>query len=144
MAGQKFNPERIERRPDGGNLVQDIDAISVVFDHPLDPSDLAGDPIGPASDAFSGILEHRHTYTRYMYTASRDDDSPERNFGWILVLFPQRAKNSGRSACPSGTNAIRPSKGLALIQRLCQGKDPAKKTRPAIAGRVFSNLIYLD
>ena len=70
MAGQKFNPERIERRPDGGNLIQDIDAISVVFDHPLDPSDLAGDPIGPAADAFSGILEHRHTYTRYMYIAS--------------------------------------------------------------------------
>jgi len=31
---------------------------------------LAGDPIGPAADAFSGILEHGYTYTRYMYIAS--------------------------------------------------------------------------
>ena len=80
MAGQKFNPERIERRPDGGNLIQDIDAISVVFDHPLDPSDLAGDPIDPAADAFSGILEHGHTYTPYMYIASGQKHRLERDF----------------------------------------------------------------
>jgi hypothetical protein len=45
MAGQKFNAEGIERRPDGGNLVQDINAIPIVFDHPLDSSDLSGDTI---------------------------------------------------------------------------------------------------
>jgi hypothetical protein len=89
MAGQKFNPERIERRPDGGNLIQDIDAIPVVFDHPLDPGDLAGDPIGPAADAFSGILQHGHTYTRYTYIASGDDGSPERNFGESGSVSPK-------------------------------------------------------
>jgi hypothetical protein len=56
MACEKFNPERIERRTDGGNLVQDIDAIPIVFDHSLDTGHLAGDPIGPAPNTFTGIL----------------------------------------------------------------------------------------
>jgi hypothetical protein len=75
MAGQKFDSKRIKRRTDGRNLVQDIDAIPIVFDHPLDPSDLAGDSIGPAADAFPGILEHEHTYTQYMYIASERSSS---------------------------------------------------------------------
>jgi hypothetical protein len=56
MAGEKFNPERIERGTDGGNLVQDIDAIPIVFDHSLDTGHLAGDPVGPAPNTFTGIL----------------------------------------------------------------------------------------
>jgi hypothetical protein len=58
MAGQKFNSKRIERRPDGRNLVQDIDAIPIVFDHPLDSSDLSGNPIGSAPDTLAGVQLH--------------------------------------------------------------------------------------
>jgi hypothetical protein len=58
MAGQKFNSERIERRPYGRDLVQDIDAIPIVFDHPLDPGDLSGNPIGSAPDALARIDLH--------------------------------------------------------------------------------------
>jgi hypothetical protein len=70
MAGEKFDSQRIERGTDGRNLIQDINAIAVVFDHPLDSSDLAGDSIGPAPDTFAGTLQHGNTYTRYTYIAS--------------------------------------------------------------------------
>jgi hypothetical protein len=114
MAGQKFNSERIERRPDGGNLVQDIDAIPVVFDHPLDPSDLTGDPIGPTADAFSGSLEHGYTYTRYMYIASGDDDF--RRGRMYFVPEGQHDRSQARSAWDSVPRMYRPV-GYGMIGR---------------------------
>jgi hypothetical protein len=70
MASEQFDSERIERGTDGGNLVQDIDAVPIVFDHSLNTGHLAGDPIGPAPNTFAGLLQHLDTYTRYVYNAN--------------------------------------------------------------------------
>jgi hypothetical protein len=72
VAGEKFNPKRIERGTDGRNLVQDINAIAVLFDHSLDAGDLAGNTIGPAPDTFARILKHGETYTRYWYNGNAE------------------------------------------------------------------------
>jgi hypothetical protein len=55
MAGEKFQSERIERGTDGRNLVQDIHAIPILFDHPLDSSDLSGDAISSPPDTLAGV-----------------------------------------------------------------------------------------
>ena len=43
---EEFDPERIERGADSRDLVEDIDTIAVVMDHPLDAGDLAGNAAG--------------------------------------------------------------------------------------------------
>ena len=58
VAGQKFNAKRIKGRADSGNLVQDIDAISVLIDHALNPGDLAGDTINPSPNFFPSDRLH--------------------------------------------------------------------------------------
>jgi len=45
VAGQKFNAKRIQSRADRRDLVQDLNAIPLFFNHPLDPSDLPGDTV---------------------------------------------------------------------------------------------------
>jgi hypothetical protein len=49
---EKFDPERVERRSNSGNLIQDINTVSILFDHALNTGDLPGDTIGPAPDTF--------------------------------------------------------------------------------------------
>ena len=36
LAAEQLNSERIERGSNGGNLIQDIDAIPILLDHALD------------------------------------------------------------------------------------------------------------
>ena len=40
LAAEQLNSERIERGSNGGNLIQDIDAIPILLDHALDTGDL--------------------------------------------------------------------------------------------------------
>ena len=40
LAAEQLNSERIERGSNGGNLIQDIDAIPILLDHVLDTGDL--------------------------------------------------------------------------------------------------------
>jgi hypothetical protein len=70
VAGQNFNAKRIESGPDRGNLVQDLNAIPLLFDHSLDTSDLPGNPINSSPDFFACLLFHQRTYTLYRYYAS--------------------------------------------------------------------------
>ena len=58
MAAEQFNSQGIERGSNGGNLIQDIDAIPFLLDHALDTGDLTGDAIGPAPDTFGGAAIH--------------------------------------------------------------------------------------
>jgi len=58
VAGEKFNSERIERRPDGRNLIQDINTVPILFDHALNTGNLPGDTIGSAPDTFFGVDLH--------------------------------------------------------------------------------------
>src|SRR6266536_756289 len=39
--------EIFESRVDGGNLGEDVDAVAIVLDHPLDPAHLPLDPVEP-------------------------------------------------------------------------------------------------
>jgi len=52
MTREKFDSKRIERRSNSGNLIQDINTVSILFDHALDTGDLPGDTIGPTPDTF--------------------------------------------------------------------------------------------
>jgi hypothetical protein len=40
LAAEQLDSERIERGSNGGNLIQDIDAIPIILDHVLDTGDL--------------------------------------------------------------------------------------------------------
>ena len=55
---EKFDPERVERGSNSGNLIQDINAVSILFDHPLNTGDLPGDAIGPTPDTFFRVDLH--------------------------------------------------------------------------------------
>jgi hypothetical protein len=70
VAGQKFNAKRIQGRTDRGDLVQDLNAIPLFFNHPLDPSDLPGDTVDSSPYFFPGVLLHADTYTLYRYFAN--------------------------------------------------------------------------
>jgi hypothetical protein len=58
MTREKFDSERIERGSNRGNLIEDINTVSILFDHALDPGDLTGDPIGSAPDAIFRVDLH--------------------------------------------------------------------------------------
>lgn len=49
-------PERdlVERRLHGRDLSQDIDAVALVLDHPLDPANLPPDPAQPLDELILG------------------------------------------------------------------------------------------
>jgi hypothetical protein len=70
VAGQKFNAKRVQSRTDRGDLVQDLNAIPLFFNHPLDPSDLPGDTVDSSPYLFPGVLLHPDTYTLYRYFAN--------------------------------------------------------------------------
>jgi hypothetical protein len=59
MTREKFDSERIERGSNSGNLIEDINTVSILFDHTLDPGDLTGDTIGPAPDTIFRVDVHR-------------------------------------------------------------------------------------
>src|SRR6476646_1313501 len=47
VAVQHPQPDLLERRRDGADLVEDVDAVALLLDHPLDPAHLALDPVQP-------------------------------------------------------------------------------------------------
>jgi hypothetical protein len=42
VTGEHFEAERIQGGPHGGNLVQNVNTVAILFKHPLDSGDLAG------------------------------------------------------------------------------------------------------
>ena len=52
VGGDKFYPQSIERRTDGGDLVQHIEAVAILIHHSLNPGHLAGDPFDPSRHSF--------------------------------------------------------------------------------------------
>jgi hypothetical protein len=45
VIGEQLDPERIERGTDGGDLIENVHAITVVLNHPFDSIYLSSDPI---------------------------------------------------------------------------------------------------
>ena len=43
VIGEQLDAQRVERGADSGDLIEDVHAIPVLGDHPVDPGDLAGD-----------------------------------------------------------------------------------------------------
>ena len=54
VIGQQFHAERIKGVAHGGDLVEDVDTITVFVDHATDPPDLAGNPVDAGFD-FLGV-----------------------------------------------------------------------------------------
>ena len=69
MTRKNFDSERIERRSNSRDLIQDFNTVSILFNHALNAGDLAGDPIGSAPYTFLCADLHLDTYTGYMYIA---------------------------------------------------------------------------
>ena len=68
MTAQQFNSQGVKRGSNGGNLIQDIDAIAILVDHALNTGDLTGDAIRPAPDTFHGAAIHvKYIYQVYVY-----------------------------------------------------------------------------
>jgi len=68
MTAQQFNSQGVKRGSNGGNLIQDIDAIAILVDHALNTGDLTGDAIRPAPDTFHGAAIHViYVYQVYVY-----------------------------------------------------------------------------
>lgn len=58
MLGQKLQTQRIERRANGADLVENIEAIAVFLDHLLHAADLSGDAIGARPNFFARFGFH--------------------------------------------------------------------------------------
>lgn len=71
MIGQKLNPERIESRTNSRDLVQNIDAVTLLLDHSLDAGDLARYALDPGSQFVCvGVFDAvQYTPTGYMSRA---------------------------------------------------------------------------
>lgn len=69
MICQQLDPKSVERGTHRGDLIQDIDTITVVIDHPLDSSDLAGDPLDPRFQLGGLPCFHSRHYTPVWYTS---------------------------------------------------------------------------
>jgi hypothetical protein len=67
MIGQQFNAQRIQGGADGGNLIQDINAISVLLNHPLYSGNLTYHAINAFFNFLLAAWIHRYTYTPYWY-----------------------------------------------------------------------------
>jgi hypothetical protein len=76
MTREKFDSERIERGSNSGNLIQDINTVSILFDHALDPGDLTGDTIGSAPDAIFRVALHGRYIYRVWVLCKRDGSAP--------------------------------------------------------------------
>jgi hypothetical protein len=46
-----------------GNLRDDVDAISIFFDHPGETANLAGDPVEPLKTGLLDVFAHKLAYT---------------------------------------------------------------------------------
>lgn len=55
---EQFDPERIERGTDGGDLIEDVHAVAVLRHHPLNAGDLPGDALHAPFDFGSGFRLH--------------------------------------------------------------------------------------
>ena len=76
--------EALERRVHGGDLREDVDAVAVVLDHPLDPAHLALDPVQALDQLFlvlrvavchqtsSRMLRKRRSRSEFV-TTNRDE-----------------------------------------------------------------------
>ncbi len=70
MMAKKLDPERIESGTDGGDLVEDIDAIPILFEHALQAGDLAGDAADAGLEFGSVSFFHRSMYTPIGYIST--------------------------------------------------------------------------
>jgi hypothetical protein len=58
MIVEQFDPERIERGTDGGDLIEDVHAVAILRDHSLNAGDLPGDALYAPFDFGSGFRLH--------------------------------------------------------------------------------------
>ena len=70
MACQQFNAQSVKSGPNSRNLIQDIDAVSIFFDHPLNAGNLAYDSIHAFLNPVAIFRLHTDTYTPYRYLAT--------------------------------------------------------------------------
>ena len=67
---ENLEPEALERGLDGADLREDVDAVAVLFDHPLDASDLPLDPV-KALDQGSLVVAVGHVTASFVRTLSK-------------------------------------------------------------------------
>jgi hypothetical protein len=89
VIGQQFNAQRVQGGADGGNLIQDINAISVLLNHPLYSGNLPYHAIDTFFNFVLAACIHCYTYTPYWYITIRESIAglkrpDERQFDWPI------------------------------------------------------------
>lgn len=91
MITQKLDPERVKGRANSRNLIEDIDAISILLEHPLQTRDLSGDAAETGFEFAQDYCFHPaslYPYRVYVQTAhSLFEQARIRNAGATLAFF---------------------------------------------------------
>src|SRR5689334_24178256 len=86
MMLEQFSRKRVERRLHGGDLRQDVDAVSIVIEHVADPAHLTFDPPQPAGEIGLAGRVARH---------------PRMPRRWMLAGCATRRRHSLRPRLPT-------------------------------------------